>query len=138
LELLPKDLGMLPRDESKVADDLQITLGPLEFDYSQIKQDILEGKSKLRLIKDVRGNVSGFTVVSPAEGASLIKMMWVSPLQRQGGLGEILLQDAVDISPKGMISMDIWGGEPMTKLATKLGFNQNPGGNMTNRYSYQK
>lgn len=135
---LPQNLGMKPRPENNPTNEIQIELGPLEFDYSKVKQEVLEGKSRLRLIKDGKGSVLGFTVISPGEQSSDIKMLWVNPQYRKMALGEKLLQDAVQILPQGVVSMDIWGGEPMIKLATKLGFSQNPGGNMTNRYSFQK
>jgi ribosomal protein S18 acetylase RimI-like enzyme len=138
VDLLPKILGMAPRREDQTPGDLEITVGLLEFNYDQVKKDVSEGKSRLRLVRDVEGSISGFTVVSPGEESSTVKMIWVSPKMRERGLGEVLMRDALEILPKGTIYMDVWGRELMVKLAVKMGFRQNPGGDMTNRYSYRK
>jgi GNAT superfamily N-acetyltransferase len=140
IQLLPKDLKV-QRDEQEVAspDEFQIEVGPLEFDYEPIKEKVEKGESSLRIVKDGSGNIIGFTVLSPgANQEHSINMLWVDPEQRKSGLGSKLLEDAVAQLPDGQISMDIWGGEPMTKLAEKYGFNQNAGGEMTNRYSLTK
>lgn len=132
-DLLPVELDMLPRPDQDLNDGLQIELSPLKFDYSTVKQEVAEGRSRLRLLKDEKGSLLGFTVVSPGEVESNIGMLWVNPQYRNIALGEKLLADAVNVLPSSTISMDIWGGLPMINLATKLGFSQKAG-----RYSLQK
>lgn len=136
-DLLPKNLGMQVDDRSNTNPDIK--LGDLEFDYSVVKQEVLEKKSRLRLSKSsVDGRIIGFTIVSMDKDRGSIKMIWVDPLSRKSNLGEKLLRDAIEISPSQIIDVDIWGGEPANKLATKLGFKQNPGGKMANRYTLEK
>lgn len=136
IDLLPKDLGM-PKKIIEENDSL-IKLGDLEFNYDYTRKSVGNGSAKLRLVKDLAGKIIGFTVLTPGNSDHIINMLWVDPQYRKGGLGGILLKDAIDILPEGVISGDIWGGEPMINLAKKLGFYQNPGGSMTNRFSYMK
>lgn len=140
-KLLPKDPVMPPTPEttSDVDNDFEVKVGPLYFDYEQVKQKCLKGESRLRLIKDnADGLLLGFTVISPGESSSTVDMIWVNPQCRMMGLGQRLLEDAIQILPDGEISMSVRGGEKMTRLVTKLGFTQQLNGNLLNHYSLQK
>lgn len=109
LEFLPKDLGMPEDPKLTNGEDDLIKLESLEFNYDPIKEGLEKGTTRLRVAKDLSGKVVGFTAVTPGETRSNINMLWVDPLQRKGGLGAELLQDALFNLPSGEIDMDIWG-----------------------------
>lgn len=134
----PTDLTMPENARQGKNTDIDIKLGPLQFDYSKVKEEVLQGSSLLRILKDKSNNLAGFSVLTPGTDLHNIKMIWVNPSFRKGGVGSKLINDAVSRLPNGQISMDIWGGEPMVNLARKYGFIQNPGENMANRFIFLK
>lgn len=126
-ERLPGELGIPQTSNDEIIDGMTINVEPTFFGHDDAKRDVEEGVSRLRLARDINGNIAGFTVVTPSEGSSFIPMIWVKPEMRRTGLGERLLKDAVELCPTGEVQMNIWGGESMINLGTKLGFTQRNG-----------
>src|SRR5258708_690032 len=137
-DLLPKELGV-EKAQDNTPDELGIRIvEPLSFDYEIMKKEVQDGNARLRLVKD-GDELNGFSVITTPQSSepNIIRMLWTNPKVRGKGIGKHLILDAINKMPRGEISMDIWGGEPMEHLAQKLGFTQNAG-KVAHRFTFFK
>jgi len=140
IDQLPTDPQIESASKPETDDDeLNIELGPTQFDYDNLRRELPLGKAKLLLAKDGT-NVIGFIAYTTPEHTepNFIELMWVDPNQRSKGVADELLAKALQDLTAPEVSLDLWGQARAQRFFEKHGFVQNPGGNHTNRFTLKR
>ncbi len=121
---LPKDLEVGIEQKE---DELGIELGSFRFNYEELEDLIIGGKTKLLLAKE-KGDIVGFiayTKDKSGDNDNFIEMMWVKKEYRSTGLASNILEKAIDEMRDGDISLNLRGGLLAGGFFGKHGFLKN-------------
>ncbi len=138
-----KDIDMLPEDpkidKEPIIDQSGIELKPTKFNYENLRDEVSKEESKILLAKE-DDKIIGFVAFTTEKHKepNFIKLMWVHPKRRSEGIADKLITETLENIPSEEISLDLWGKEKAQKFFEKYGFQQNPGGLHTNRFTLKR